>query len=75
LHNQRGPRKTARCHHGGDNKYCHFEKKHYGAIAALNDGLLVAILIERDALFSVAAECLDDTATPISAVMTRNLIT
>jgi CBS domain-containing protein len=47
---------------------------HIGAIAVLSDGKLVGIFSERDVLTRVVAEGRDPDGTPVSTVMTRELI-
>jgi CBS domain-containing protein len=42
-----------------------------GSILVMQDGRLVGIFTERDALWRVAAGPLDPATTPVSAVMTR----
>ncbi len=45
-----------------------------GALVVLNDGDMVGIFTERDALKRVLAEDLDPQATEVGAVMTREVI-
>jgi CBS domain-containing protein len=47
---------------------------HIGAIAVLSDGKLVGIFSERDVLTRVVAEGRDPDGTPVSTVMTKELI-
>lgn len=46
-----------------------------GSVAITEDGRLIGIFTERDALFRVLSEGLDPETTPISAVMTKNVTT
>ena len=46
-----------------------------GALLVVENGHLVGIFTERDALFRVLAEGLDPATTPLAAVMTLNPIT
>jgi CBS domain-containing protein len=45
-----------------------------GAVIVMEGGRLAGIFSERDGLFRVIAEGLDPANTPLSAVMTRNVI-
>lgn len=46
-----------------------------GSVLVVDDGKLVGIFTERDALFKVLAQSIDPDSTPISAVMTTKLTT
>jgi len=48
------------------------KQRNGGALMVVDDGKLVGMFTERDALFRVLAAGLDGTATPLSAVMTKN---
>ena len=48
------------------------KEKQVGAVMVVEDGRLVGIFTERDALFRVLAEGRDTRATRLSEVMTRN---
>lgn len=50
-------------------------KRRIGAILVIEDGVLAGIFTERDGLFRVLAEGLDPETTPLSAVMTRTMMT
>lgn len=45
---------------------------HVGAVMVVEDGKLVGVFTERDALFRIVAEELDGRTTQLAAVMTRN---
>lgn len=47
-------------------------QRRVGAMVVVEEGRLVGVFTERDALFRVVAEGRDATATPLSAVMTAN---
>ena len=49
--------------------------KHCGALLVVEDGKLVGIFTERDALFRVTALGLDPASTPIADVMTPSPLT
>ena len=46
-----------------------------GAVVVVDEGFPIGIFTKRDALRRVLAECLDPREVPISAVMTRDLVT
>ncbi len=46
-------------------------KKQVGAVVVVEEGHLIGIFSERDAVFRVVAKGLDPSATPLSEVMTR----
>ena len=46
------------------------KKRNVGAMMVVDDGKLVGVFTERDALFRVVAAGLDGATTPLSAVMT-----
>jgi CBS domain-containing protein len=48
------------------------KQRHVGAAMVVEDGKLVGVFTERDALFRVVAEGRDALTTPVSEVMTRN---
>lgn len=48
------------------------KQRNGGALMVVDDGKLVGMFTERDALFRVLAAGLDGAATPLSAVMTEN---
>ncbi|MCW5603186.1 MAG: CBS domain-containing protein [Burkholderiales bacterium] len=48
------------------------KQRRVGAIMVLEEGVLVGVFTERDALFRVVAEGRDSTRTPLVDVMTRN---
>lgn len=48
------------------------KQRNGGALMVVDDGKLVGLFTERDALFRVLAAGLDGAATPLSAVMTAN---
>jgi len=47
-------------------------EKQVGAIMVVEEGKLVGVFTERDALFRVVAECRDAKTTRLAEVMTRN---
>jgi CBS domain-containing protein len=51
---------------------CLMKKNKFGAVMVVEDGKLVGIFTERDALFRVVAEGLDARTVPLASVMTRN---
>ena len=53
----------------------HMQQHMLGAIMIVDNGALVGIFTERDALFRVAAEGVDPTQTQVGDVMTRNPVT
>ncbi len=48
------------------------KQRHVGAAMVVEDGKLVGVFTERDALFRVVAEGLDGLTTRVADVMTRN---
>lgn len=48
------------------------KQHHVGAVMVVEDGKLVGVFTERDALFRVVAEGRDGQTTPLADVMTRN---
>ena len=48
------------------------KQRHIGALLVVEDGRLIGIFTERDALIRVIAEGLNPTTTPIGGVMTRD---
>lgn len=46
-----------------------------GSVAVTENGALIGIFTERDALFRVLSENIDPDSTPISQVMTKNVTT
>lgn len=47
-------------------------EKQVGAVMVVEEGKLVGVFTERDALFRVVAECRDAKTTRLAEVMTRN---
>lgn len=53
-----------------------FMKEHeIGAVAVLNNGRMCGMFTERDIMRHVVAESLDPKATPVSEVMSKDLVT
>ncbi len=50
-------------------------ENHIGALLVMDEGRLAGIFTERDALNRVLAEGRDPDSTPLSEVMTRDLVT
>ncbi len=50
-------------------------ENHIGALLVMDEGRLVGIFTERDAINRVLAEGRDPDSTPLSEVMTRDLVT
>ena len=48
------------------------KQRHVGAVMVVEDGKLVGVFTERDALFRVVAEGRDTKTTPLAGVMTHN---
>jgi len=48
------------------------KEKKIGAVMVVEEGKLIGVFTERDALFRVVAECRDAQTTRVSEVMTRN---
>jgi CBS domain-containing protein len=48
------------------------KQRHVGAVMVVEDGKLVGVFTERDALFRVVAEERDTKTTPLAGVMTHN---
>ncbi|MDP1672154.1 MAG: CBS domain-containing protein [Burkholderiales bacterium] len=48
------------------------KQRNVGAMMVVDDGKLVGMFTERDALFRVLAAGLDGSSTPLAQVMTRN---
>ena len=48
------------------------KQRKVGAVMVVEDGKLVGVFTERDALFRVVAEGRDTTTTPLAGVMTHN---